>query len=100
MGLVWIEITYSRPSPECLQLGRDSISDSSAADFVKHDCGGTFVFVGDVITMAQSVQLTAYRPRWTHGFAAYLPNIIEKGLMCVFHISLTLALLNSLPVSS
>ncbi|KAJ0017770.1 hypothetical protein Pint_11683 [Pistacia integerrima] len=98
VGLVWVEITYSRPSPECLQLGRDSISDSGTADFVKHGCGGTFVFVGDLITMAHSIQLTAYRPRWTFAFVAYLPNMLEKVLMCVFHISLTLALLNSLPV--
>ncbi|KAJ4702763.1 membrane-bound transcription factor site-2 protease-like [Melia azedarach] len=96
-GLIWVEITYSRPySVECMQLARSSVSDSSTADFMETYCGGTFVFVGDVISMAHSVSLTAYQPRWA-AFSPYLPNMLEKSLLCLFHVSLTLALLNSLP---
>lgn len=99
-GLAWVEITYSRPySLECKQLSRSSVSDTRTTDFTDPHCGGTFVFFGDVIFMAQSVSLTQYQPRWASAFGAYLPNILRKSLICIFHVSLTLALLNSLPVS-
>lgn len=98
-GLTWVEITYSSPySWECLQLGRNAFPDFEARDFGEIKCGGTFVFVGDVVSLAHSVQLTAYRPRWAVYFGATIPNILEKILICTFHVSLTLALLNSLPV--
>ncbi|KAJ6414866.1 hypothetical protein OIU84_003807 [Salix udensis] len=98
-GSIWVEITFASPySPECLQLGRNSFPASGASDISEHKCGGTFVFVGDLISMAHSVRLTAYQPRWGFSFSAHLPNILEKSLMCTFHVSLTLALLNSLPV--
>ncbi|KAH9795360.1 Membrane-bound transcription factor site-2 protease-like [Citrus sinensis] len=97
-GLAWVEITYSRPySLECKQLSRSSVSDTRTTDFTDPHCGGTFVFFGDVIFMAQSVSLTQYQPRWASAFGAYLPNILRKSLICIFHVSLTLALLNSLP---
>ncbi|KAJ6703291.1 PROTEASE M50 MEMBRANE-BOUND TRANSCRIPTION FACTOR SITE 2 PROTEASE [Salix viminalis] len=97
-GSIWVEITFASPySPECLQLGRNSFPASGASDVSEHKCGGTFVFVGDLISMAHSVRLTAYQPRWGFSFSAHLPNILEKSLMCTFHVSLTLALLNSLP---
>ncbi|KAK6233198.1 hypothetical protein SCA6_003271 [Theobroma cacao] len=97
-GLMWVEITYSRPySTECLHL-RSSLLDSNTSDAVEQNCGGTFVFVGDVISMAHSVQLTVYQPRWGIFLGEYLPNKLEKSLICTFHVSLTLALLNSLPV--
>ncbi|XP_024951160.2 membrane-bound transcription factor site-2 protease homolog isoform X3 [Citrus sinensis] len=97
-GLAWVEITYSRPySLECKQLSRSSVSDTRTTDFTDPHCGGTFVFFGDVIFMAQSVSLTQYQPRWASSFGAYLPNILRKSLICLFHVSLTLALLNSLP---
>lgn len=99
-GLIWLEITYSRPySLECMKLSRSSVSDTRTTDFMDPYCGGTFVFVGDAIFMAQSVSLTPYQPRWASAFGAYLPNVLRKSLMCIFHVSLTLALLNSLPVS-
>lgn len=98
-GSIWVEITFASPySPECLQLGRNSFPASGASDFSEHKCGGTFVFVSDLISMAHSVRLTAYQPRWGFSFSAHLPNILEKSLMYTFHVSLTLALLNSLPV--
>nr|XP_048334597.1 membrane-bound transcription factor site-2 protease homolog isoform X2 [Ziziphus jujuba var. spinosa] len=98
-GFIWIEVTYYSPySPECLKLGRKSFADSRSSEFVDSNCGGTFVFVGDIISMASSVQLTAYQPRWASKFGIYLPNVLERLLMCTFHVSLTLALLNSLPV--
>eukprot|EP00262_Sarcandra_glabra_P021456 TRINITY_DN9119_c0_g2_i2.p1 TRINITY_DN9119_c0_g2~~TRINITY_DN9119_c0_g2_i2.p1 ORF type:complete len:111 (+),score=14.48 TRINITY_DN9119_c0_g2_i2:43-333(+) len=40
--------------------------------------------------MAHSVQLTAYRPRWAFNLGAGLPNMLEKVLLCTFHVSATL----------
>ncbi|XP_042940604.1 membrane-bound transcription factor site-2 protease homolog isoform X2 [Carya illinoinensis] len=98
-GLSWVEIKYLRSSsPECMQLGRNSFSISQISDLAEAKCHGTFVFVGDVISMASSVHLTSYQPRWTFRFGTSLPNVLERVLMCTFHVSLTLALLNSLPV--
>lgn len=94
-SLNWVEITYLRPNnPECLQL--EGMFETS--DFQDSKCGGTFVFIGDFISMVNSVSLTAYRPRWASNFGAYIPSVLEKILSCTFHVSLTLALLNSLPV--
>lgn len=98
-GLVWVEITYSSPSHECLSLGRNKFPVSETSNPKETNCGGTFVFVGDVISMAYSIQLTSYQPRWTLKFSAYLPNLVERVLIWTFHVSLALALLNSLPVS-
>ncbi|XP_035544033.1 membrane-bound transcription factor site-2 protease homolog isoform X2 [Juglans regia] len=51
-GLSWVEITYLRSSsPECMQLGRNSFSISQISDLAEAKCHGTFVFVGDVISM-------------------------------------------------
>ncbi|KAL3630074.1 hypothetical protein CASFOL_023058 [Castilleja foliolosa] len=80
-GLGWVEITYST-----LQCQNSS------------GCVQTFVFIGDVVDMEQSVDLTWYQPRWSVYFGAYFPNVLEKFLTCCFHVSLVLALLNSLPV--
>ncbi|KAK9268079.1 hypothetical protein L1049_010518 [Liquidambar formosana] len=97
--LIWVEITYSSPYlQECLQLGRNPSLVSETHESGEIKCGGTFVYVGDVISLAHSVQLTAYQPRWAFSFGANLPNVLEKILMWTFHVSLTLALLNSLPV--
>ncbi|KAK9989550.1 hypothetical protein SO802_029789 [Lithocarpus litseifolius] len=99
LGLSWVEITFSRSlSAECLQHGRNSFSDSKTSDLIESKCRGSFVFVGDVISMARSVRLTAYQPRWAFHIGRYLPDVLERVLMCTFHVSLTLALLNSLPV--
>ncbi|KAH7839015.1 hypothetical protein Vadar_033766 [Vaccinium darrowii] len=98
-GLTWVEITYSRPySSECWQLARNLVAGVESPNFEEMGCGGTFVFIGDVISMAFSIRLTAYRPRWLLSFGAYLPNDLEKIFVCTFHVSLALALLNSLPV--
>ncbi|GLT67245.1 hypothetical protein SLA2020_395660 [Shorea laevis] len=98
-GFIWVEITYSRPySPECLEIRRNSSLDFNTSNIAEHNCGGTFVFVGDVISMVHTVQLTAYWPRWNLAFGASLPKFLERSLICTFHVSLTLALLNSLPV--
>ncbi|KAF5204364.1 Membrane-bound transcription factor site-2 protease-like protein [Thalictrum thalictroides] len=95
-GLMWVKISYKRPySSECLWLGKNlSVLGSPGAT----NCGGTFVFIGDVLSIENSVQLTAYQPRLALKFALNLPNFLEKLLACIFHVSLTLALLNSLPV--
>lgn len=98
-GMAWVEITFSRPySEDCLQHLRLSFPGSDMEDKENIKCGGTFVFVGDVISLAHSVRLTAYQPRWNFSFGANTPSILQKILMCTFHISLALSLLNSLPV--
>ncbi|KAE9607856.1 hypothetical protein Lal_00040012 [Lupinus albus] len=97
-GLVWVEITYSSPSPECSLQERNRSSVSETSGIKETNCGGTFIFAGDVISMAHSIQLTSYQPRLGLKFVAYLPNLVEKILMWTFHVSLALALLNGLPV--
>lgn len=97
-GLTWVEITYSRPySLECLQQGGNS-SEFGDSDSRSSNCGGTFVYVGDVAAEARSIQLTSYRPRWPFSLSTYFPNVLEKMIAYTFHVSATLALLNSLPV--
>lgn len=92
-GLVWVEITYLiTHSSDCF-YSREYLLPSS-------NCSGTFIFVGDVVSMARSIQLTMYRPRLGFHFATYVPDVLERILLCLFHASLALALLNSLPVSS
>ncbi|KAK1368013.1 Endopeptidase S2P [Heracleum sosnowskyi] len=98
-GLTWTEIKYARPvSLKCLQLMRESLSSVNSSKFDELGCGGTFVFIGDVFSMAHSVRLTSYQPRWSIPFGAHLPDVLEKLLKFTFHVSLMLALLNSLPV--
>ncbi|XP_077252291.1 peptidase M50 family protein isoform X2 [Tasmannia lanceolata] len=98
-GLTWVEIAYSRPySSECLQLGQNSLDDFENPNSGLTKCGGTFVFVGDVLSVVHSIQLTSYRPRWAFSFGPLFPNMLEKILAYISHVSATLALLNSLPV--
>lgn len=91
-GVSWTEITYKRTSSQdCSKLG---------LDFNTSNCLGTFVFVGDLISMSHSVHLTAYQPRWLlNFFGKSFPDILERSMTCTFHVSLALVLLNSLPVS-
>ncbi|KAL3835107.1 hypothetical protein ACJIZ3_009843 [Penstemon smallii] len=91
-SLGWVEITYL--SLECRRLYSDSKNSNSG----EKGCLQTFVFVGDLISMAHSIHLTSYQPRWSIDFAAYLPSQLEKLFTCSFHVSMVLALLNSLPV--
>ncbi|KAL0727438.1 hypothetical protein Bca4012_023531 [Brassica carinata] len=89
-GVSWTEITYERTSSQDC---------SRHSEFNASGCVGTFVFVGDLIAMSRSVQLTAYQPRWLSNFCVKsFPDIIERSLTCTFHVSLALVLLNSLPV--
>ncbi|XP_022155332.1 membrane-bound transcription factor site-2 protease homolog isoform X2 [Momordica charantia] len=88
-GSIWVEITYLNSS-DCFYSGEYLLPSSN--------CSGTFIFVGDVISMARSIQLTMYQPRLNVPFATYLPDVLERFLLCLFHASLALALLNSLPV--
>jgi len=100
-GSIWVEITYASPyGPECLKPGRNSFPASEASGFSEHKCGGAFVLFGDLISMAHSVKLTAYQPCWAYAFSVHLPNALEKSSACTFHVSLTLAILNSSPVIS
>lgn len=96
--MVWVEITYSSPSHECLhEENTGPVSKTSGPK--ETNCGATFIFVGDVISMAYSIQLTSYLPHWGPKIVAYFPNFIERILIWTFHVSLALALLNGLPVS-
>ncbi|KAG5630907.1 hypothetical protein H5410_002624 [Solanum commersonii] len=96
-GVAWVEITYSSPSPlQCSHLGRTRvINDNNSKE---NPCVKTFVFVGDAISIKHSVLLTSYQPCWSAKFGAHLPYVLERLLMFTFHVSMTLALLNSLPV--
>ncbi|KAK3002886.1 hypothetical protein RJ639_017937, partial [Escallonia herrerae] len=99
-GLTWVEITYSSPySPGCRQHGGKLSLGAKGSELGEMGCGGTFVFIGDITSVAHSIWLTAYQPRWLFSFGAYLPYLVEKLSMWTFHVSLTLLLLNSLPFS-
>ncbi|KAG8373760.1 hypothetical protein BUALT_Bualt11G0058700 [Buddleja alternifolia] len=95
-GLGWVEITYS--SLKCDNHRRTLFSDDNDSNSGERSCLQTFVFVGDLTSMAHSIHLTSYQPRWSIYFAAYLPSLLEKLFTCAFHVSMVLALLNSLPV--
>ncbi|KAG5099511.1 hypothetical protein JHK82_044563 [Glycine max] len=97
-GSVWVEIAYSRTSHECLSHVQNRFPFSETSGVKETNCGGTFIFVGDVISMAHSIQLTSYQPRWGPQIVAYFPNLLERILIWTFHVSLALALLNGLPV--
>ncbi|GER51259.1 protease m50 membrane-bound transcription factorsite 2 protease [Striga asiatica] len=99
LGQGWIEITYS--SPQCKHETKTSLfSDEkhSIRSEGENGCLQSFVFIGDLISMAHSIHLTSYQPRFSIYFGTHLPNLLEKFLTCSFHVSLLLALLNSLPV--
>jgi S2P endopeptidase len=97
-GLAWVEITYFSPSKGCHRPARNSFQKHDSADLNDNSCVQSFVFVGDMISMGQSLHLTSYQPRWEIDIGAYLPDVLEKHFICAFHVSLILALLNSLPV--
>ncbi|XP_020265073.1 membrane-bound transcription factor site-2 protease homolog isoform X1 [Asparagus officinalis] len=95
IGTSWVEISYSTPySPECLQLSKNT---SANSDDISSACGGTFVFIGNVLTLAYSIHLSIYQPRWVY-LSATIPTLVESILSCTFHVSATLGVLNSLPV--
>ncbi|KAK7360792.1 hypothetical protein VNO77_02807 [Canavalia gladiata] len=96
-GLVWVEIAYSSPH-ECLSHAQNRIPFSETSGVEETNCGGTFIYVGDVISMARSIWLTSYQLRWGPKFFAYFPNVLERILIWTFHASLALALLNGFPV--
>lgn len=95
-GLGWVEITYS--SLKCLNHGRLFSSNNKHSSYTERRCLQTFVFVGDLMSMAHSIHLTSYRPRLSVYFISHLPDMFEKFFTCAFHVSMILALLNSLPV--
>ncbi|XP_047172555.1 membrane-bound transcription factor site-2 protease homolog isoform X1 [Vigna umbellata] len=97
-GLVWVEIAYSSPSHECLSHEQNRFPFSKTSGVKATNCGGTFIFVGDVVSMAHSIKLTSYQPRWGPQIVAYFPSILERILIWTFHTSLALALFNALPV--
>lgn len=99
-GQAWIEILYSKPySTNCSQEGEKNPSLPSHTNNQNNDrCGGTFVYIGDLISLAQSVHLSEFQPRWSFPFSFLLPAVLAKLLVCTFYTSLALALLNSLPV--
>lgn len=96
---MWVEIAYSSPSRECLSHEQNRFQFSKTSGVKATNCGGTFIFVGDVVSMAHSIKLTSYQPRWGPQIVAYFPSILERILIWTFHTSLALALFNALPVS-
>ncbi|KAK4404004.1 Membrane-bound transcription factor site-2 protease [Sesamum angolense] len=96
-GLGWVEITYS--SLDCNNHMRSLFSDDKHSSFREKSCLQTFVFVGDLMSIAHSIRLTSYQPRWLIYSAANIPSLLEKLFTSAFHVSIVLALLNSLPGS-
>uniref|UniRef100_A0A1D1XKR9 Membrane-bound transcription factor site-2 protease n=2 Tax=Anthurium amnicola TaxID=1678845 RepID=A0A1D1XKR9_9ARAE len=99
-GVIWVEVAFSRPHSKCLKDGRNATA-MDVKSFVSGSaaCLETFVFIGDTVSIVNSIKLSAYRPRWESGtFGAYLPNFLEKVLVSMFRVSASLALLNSMPV--
>ena len=97
-GVAWAEITFSRPySPECQRVGNKMWSSYNNSVSEENCYGRTFVFIGDMMSMARSVWLAKYQSRWLYGIS-YIPAVLEKLLVNTFHVSLMLALLNSLTV--
>ncbi|WOK98580.1 membrane-bound transcription factor [Canna indica] len=99
-GMSWVEVTYSSLySPDCLEYKRHSSMYSEKFDFGSTSCEGTFVYIGNTLSAAHSVHLSAYQPQWASTILiAHLPNMLEKILSHCFHMSASLALVNSLPV--
>ncbi|KAK4771786.1 hypothetical protein SAY86_013561 [Trapa natans] len=100
-GSTWVEVTYTTPnySPECSQIELAKLTKSWTSVITETNCGGSFVYVGDAFSFFNSIYLTSYRPRfWASGIGAYFPNVVEKILSLTYHVSVTLALLNALPV--
>ncbi|KAH7685818.1 Membrane-bound transcription factor site-2 protease protein [Dioscorea alata] len=97
-SMSWVEVSYSSPyTPQCSKPNERGQLQSSESGLMS--CGGTFVFLGDILSMARSLQLSSYRPRLPFMiFSAYIPVLFEKILACIFHVSATLGFLNSLPV--
>ncbi|KAL6543622.1 hypothetical protein OROGR_010119 [Orobanche gracilis] len=95
-GVRWVEITYS--SLECLHSQRSSFSDGNRPMSTEASCLQTFVFIGDLSSISHSIRLTSYQPRLLINFIAHLPDQLEKLLTCAFHVSMVIALLNSMPV--
>lgn len=97
-GITWAEIAYRRPySHQCMKLEKNMTEPAENSDSGE-GCHKTFLYMGDVISMARSVRLTSFQPRFSSMFGAYVPDIFEKIFACTFQVSVALALLNSLPV--
>ncbi|XP_072993047.1 membrane-bound transcription factor site-2 protease homolog isoform X1 [Typha latifolia] len=100
-GISWVEISYTSPySSECLQHRQNlSSTDPENPYLGSSSCGGTFVYVGDVLSVAHSIQLSSYRPQSTLIiFSAHIPFILEKTFVCTLLVSASLVYLNCLPV--
>ncbi|KAL2935663.1 Membrane-bound transcription factor site-2 protease-like protein [Bienertia sinuspersici] len=96
-GVVWVEIMYRSPySHQCLKL-EQNLTAVESSNF-RDGCHKTFLYVGDVISMARSVRMTSFQPRFASSLGAYLADMLEKIFACTFQVSVALALLNSLPV--
>lgn len=97
-GVTWVEITYA--SADCLVSAQNSSARMMADAMDSNFCEGMFVFVGDLLSVSQSVHLTSFWPRWKFKFAFFYPDLLENILSYTFCVSMTLALLNSMPVST
>ncbi|XP_057841462.1 membrane-bound transcription factor site-2 protease homolog [Cryptomeria japonica] len=104
-GSMLIEITYLKANtPDCLS-GQEKLSAQNlpiGSEEMSSNCQSSLLFVGDALSLAYSIELTAYKPQRLALFNSsspyWLPSMLEKTLMYTFHISAGLGLLNSAPV--
>ncbi|KAJ3692675.1 hypothetical protein LUZ60_011770 [Juncus effusus] len=108
-GMYWTEISYSKPyASKCVQnkinvlnLNPTQNSNSNSnSDSNQDSCGGSFVHVGDTYLMARNIKVSSYLPRIKLfiSLSAYIPYLIEKALVSLFHVSVALSVVNCLPV--
>ncbi|CAN6444584.1 unnamed protein product [Victoria cruziana] len=86
-GTIWLEVVFSTPYELGCLFGEQ-----------RRNCGGSFVVEDNALSIAKSMQLTSYRPRWFFFSNGYFPAALENLLAFTLHISAGLALLNILPV--
>ncbi|XP_031384425.1 membrane-bound transcription factor site-2 protease homolog isoform X2 [Punica granatum] len=100
-GSMWVEVTCfsSYGSPACSRIEQTPLPTSQISKLTERNCSRSFVYVGDLFSLSNSVHFTSYRPRlWASSVGAYVPYVMEKILILTYHVSLTLALMNTLPV--
>lgn len=96
-GMSWVEISYLSDSLDCLRQKENSTSDMDISYEKSTACERTFVYVGNALSLAHSVHLSSYVPRFKY-FSANIPTLLENILSCMLQVSAALVLLNSIPV--
>jgi S2P endopeptidase len=99
-GISWIEISYQRPYTSICEQLAPSLDPIPNQD--QNPCVLSFLYIGDASFMAHSLKLSPYKPRsgLFLSLSVYIPYLMEKAIHSAFHVSLGLAVINCLPVSS